>query len=46
MLLLYYIMLFVLDSSTSLSMSHDLMTVTVTCDVTLTSNPKFQNKIK
>ena len=39
-------MAFVLDSSRSLLMSHDPMTVTVTCDVTLTPNPRFQNKIK
>ena len=46
MLLLYCIMAFVLDPSRSLLMSHDPMTVTVTCDVTLTPNPRFQNKIK
>jgi len=39
-------MAFVLDPSRSLLMSHDPMTVTVTCDVTLTPNPRFQNKRK
>ena len=46
MLLLYCIMAFVLDPSRSLLMSHDPMTVTVTYDVTLTPNPRFQNKRK
>ena len=39
-------MAFVLDPSRSLLMSHDPMTVTVTYDVTLTPNPRFQNKRK
>ena len=39
-------MSFVLDPSRFSFMSHDPMTVTVTCDVTLTLNSKFQNKIK
>jgi len=39
-------MAFVLDPSRSFFMSHDSMTVTVIYDVTLTPNPKFQNKIK
>ena len=39
-------MSFVLDPSRFSFMSHDPMTVTVTCDVTLTLNSKFQNTIK
>jgi len=39
-------MAFVLDPFRSFFMSHDSMTVTVICNVTLIPNPKFQNKIK
>ena len=35
---------FVLDPSMSFFMSHDLVIVTVTCDIMLTPSPQFQNK--
>ena len=42
----YYIISFVLGSFMSFFRSHDSVTMTVICDITLTSSFKFQNKNK
>ena len=46
MLLSCCMTLFVLDSSISFFMSHDLVTMLIICDVMLIPNHKFQNENK